>query len=158
MANRNVWFWRDLYALLKRLAKDTGVSFNRLVNLAVQGFLGQSSLASEELKLRARLAQLLREESNLRRQSRVMLRSGSFLPKYADRILRPQESFVREGQQPLRALSKKEEQIFRRILARREKIVKEIVEIQDKLLPKEKFRLKPKRSRSRRRDKNQNWR
>lgn len=43
------------------------------------------------MRLRVHLAELMREETELSRQGRVMLRSGSFLPKYADRILRPQD-------------------------------------------------------------------
>ena len=151
-----LYVWRDLRPLLLRFCRETGLAKNKAVNLALQQFLGSSTQASEELRLRVHLTELIHEESQLRRQSRVMLRSGSFLPKYADRILRPQDSFVKQGQQPLRALSKKEEGIFRRILGRREQIVKEIVEIQDRLLPKKKFRLKP--SRSRRRAKNSQWR
>lgn len=149
----SVWVWRDLRPLLRRFCRESGLGFNRVVNLALEQFLGSAGQVSGELRLRVRLAGLMREECELRRQSRVMLRSGSFLPKYADRILRSHDSPIQQGQKPLRALSRREEEIFRRILARRDKIVKEIVGIQDRLLPKEKFRLAPKRHRrSRRRD------
>jgi hypothetical protein len=100
------------------------------------------------------LEELMREEHGLRRVWAAIGRSGSYLPQYVDRVLRPQESLFRQGQVPLRALSVKEEEIFRRIAARREVIAQEIVSIQDKLLPEKRFRLKPElaRSRSRRRD------
>jgi hypothetical protein len=133
-------------------ALRSGYRVNRLVNEAVLAWLSGRNVA-ETLRLKAQLAALMKEEEELRRQCRVMLRSGSFLPKYADRILRPQNSPIRHGQQPLRALNPKEEEIFRRILARREKIAQEIVRIQDRLLPKEKFRLKPSPRRKRRKPK-----
>jgi hypothetical protein len=155
MSVRSVWFWRDLLPLVKRFCREHNVPFNKIVNLAVQGFLGNCNV--EELRLRARLGMLLREEAELRRVCNAMLRSGSYLPGYVQRTLREpgrHVGLVRDGQVPLKALSPKEERVFRRIAARREQIAREIAEIEEQLLRDVKpFRLKPDLgvSRSRRR-------
>jgi hypothetical protein len=156
--HRTVYFWCDLYPLLKRFCREHNVSVNKIVNLAVQQFLGGCDVG--ELRLRARLAVLLREEAELRRVCNAMLRSGSYLPGYVRRVLRePGRSLghLPDAQRPLKALNPREERVFRRIAARREQIAREIAEIEEQLLRDVKpFRLKPepKRSRSRARDKN----
>jgi len=132
------------------------------VNLAIQDFIGSSD--EEQLKVLVEIEKLCREDSQLRRVSSVMLRSGSYLPKYADKLFRaPWDSerdktspfhYPRKGDVPLKALNPKEEAVMRRVLARREAIAARIAELLELVLPKEKFRLSPKRSRSRRRDKN----
>jgi len=150
--HRNVWFWCDLYPLLRRFCRENGVSFNSIVNLAVQQFLGVCDV--NELRMKARLSGLLREEIELRRVCSAMLRSGSYLPRYVERTLqepgRP-VSLVRSGQVPLKALNPKEEKVFRKIASRREEIAGEIADIELQLLRDVKpFRLKPaSRSRSR---------
>jgi len=130
------------------------------VNLAIQSFIGASD--EEQLKVLAEIEKLCREDNQLRRVSSVMLRSGSYLPKYADRLFRPPWdsgrdktspfNYPRKGGVPLKALNPKEEAIMRRVLARREAIAQKIAELLDLVLPREKFRLKP--SKSRRRVKN----
>jgi len=157
MTHRAVWFWREIHHSLREFCRVKRLPFNRVVNLAVSEFL-KSSCNVEELRLQLRLEELTREENELRRFSRVMLRSGSFLPQYAQKLLREPGrpvSLVRDGQVPLKALSLNEEQVIRRILAKREAIAKEMAEILDQLLPEKRFRLKPepRRLRSRARDK-----
>lgn len=162
MTSRQVYFWRDVWPLLRGLSKRNKTPVNRLVNLAVQSFLG--SCSEEELRVWAEVNGLVREDCELRRVSAAMLRSGSYLPKYADRLFRPPWDSERQhsgpfnypskGEVPLKALSPKEEAIMRRVLARREAIAEKIAELLDLVLPKEKFRLLPKRSKSWRRDKN----
>ena len=153
-----VYFWKGLLPLLRRFCRERGLPFNRVVNLAVQSFLGGCDV--EELRLQARLDCLLREEARLRRVCNAMLRSGSYLPGYVRRVLRePGRSLphLPDAQRPLKALNPREERVFRRIVARREQIAREIAEIEELLLRDVKpFRLKPepKRSRSRIRDKN----
>lgn len=157
MTCRSVWFQRELYRLLAEFCRVKGLPFNRVVNLAVSEFLkSPADCDVERLRLQLRLEELMREEGDLRRVWATIGRSGSYLPQYVDRVLRPQKSPFRKGQVPLRALSVKEEEIFRRVAARREAIAQEIVEIQDQLLPKDKFRLKPEpaHSKSRARDRN----
>lgn len=142
---RSVHFWKDLACLVKRFCREHGVSVNRVVNLAVQEFLGQCD--SEELRLKSRLSRLLREEAELRRVSNAMLRSGSYLPAYVQKVLREPGrpvSLVRGKQVPLKALNPKEEKVFRRIAAKREQIAQEIAEITEQLLADVKpYRLKP---------------
>ena len=142
---RSVYFWKDLACLVKRFCREHGVSVNRVVNLAVQEFLGQCD--SEELRLKSRLCSLLREEAELRRVSNAMLRSGSYLPAYVQKVLREPGrpvSLVRGKQVPLKALNPKEEKVFRRIAAKREQIAQEIAEITEQLLADVKpYRLKP---------------
>lgn len=136
--------------------RTNNVSVNRVVNLAVQMFLGECD--DEELRLKARLAKLMREEVELRRVCTAMLRSGSYLPQYVEKTLREpgrSVSLVRGGQVPLKALNPNEERVFRKIATRREQIAAEIASIQEQLLKGVKpFRLKPDlpNSRSRRRD------
>jgi len=142
MVHRNIWFWKELYADAALFCRREGVSFNEVVNRAVQGFLGDCSL--KELKLRARLAGLMREEAELRRICSCMLRSGAYLPSYAERVLKEEKGPDREGgpftysagegDRPLRALNREEEQVFRKIIARREEIVCEVTRIQCELL------------------------
>jgi len=143
--HRGVNFWRDLYPLVRRFCRDRNVAFNRVVNLAVQSFLGACDV--EELKLKVRLAGLLREEAELRRVSSCMLRSGSYLPGYVQRVLREPGrslSHLPDPQRPLKALNPREERVFRKIAARREQIAEEIAVITEQLLHDVKpFRLKP---------------
>lgn len=158
---RSVYFWRSVYPLLREFARRTGTPVNELVNLAVQDFVGASDV--EQLKVLAEIEKLVREDGQLRRVSSVMLRSGSYLPKYADRLFRPPWdpdrdktspfNYPSKGEVPLKALNPKEEAVMRRVLARREAIAARIAELLGMVLPKEKFRLLPKRGRSRRRDK-----
>ncbi|MBS7632533.1 hypothetical protein KEJ15_02775 [Candidatus Bathyarchaeota archaeon] len=143
--HRGVNFWRDLYPLLRRFCRERNVAFNRVVNLAVQSFLGACDV--EEVRLKVRLVGLLREESELRRVSSCMLRSGSYLPGYVQRVLREPGrplSHLPDPQRPLKALSPREERVFRRIATRREQIAEEIASVQEQLLKDVKpFRLKP---------------
>jgi len=130
--------------MLKRL----GFPVNRAINEALLHWCGVQG--DEELRLRAKLVLLRSQEAELRQNMRVMLRSGSFLPQYADRLLREKydrsdPAFVRHGQVPLRALSRKEEDVARRVLAERERIAQEIADVLSQLLPKKRFRLKPSR-------------
>jgi len=141
----SVYVWRDLYPLVKRFCREHGVGFNEVVNRAVSQFLGACNI--EELRLKARLAALLKEEAELRRVSVCVLRSGSYLPGYVQRVLREPGrslSHLPDPQRPLKALNPKEERVFRRIATKREQIAQEIAEIQEQLLHDVKpFRLKP---------------
>lgn len=151
MSVSSVRFWKGVLPLVLRLRK-AGFGLNRAVNEALLFWMGERS--DEELRLRAKLVLLRKEEAELRQTMRVMLRSGSYLPQYADKLFRErydrgESAFVREGQVPLKALSRKEEDVARRVLAERERIAREIAEVLDRLLPKKRFRLKPSRSRRR---------
>lgn len=152
---RTVNFWKGLAPLLLRFCKVSRTPFNEVVNHAVEDFLGVASVP--ELRLLARCEVLMREESELRRVCSVMLRSGSYLPDYVQKVLREPGrhlGHLMDAQRPLKALNPAEERVFRRIATRREKIAQELAAIQDELLKDVKpFRLKPTDSWSRRRDK-----
>jgi hypothetical protein len=139
MVHRNIWFWKNLHPIVLQFCRREGLSFNEVVNCAVQNFLGQCSV--EELRLKAKLFALLREEAELRRVSSCMLRSGAYLPSYVEKVLKEQKGkpspfmdSAGEGDRPLRALSKEEEKVFRKICSQREKIAREMAAIQAELL------------------------
>ena len=123
-----VYFWKELLPLLRRFCRVHGVPFNRVVNLAVQSFLGGCDV--EELRLRARLALLLRREAELRRVQNCMLRSGAYLGDYVRRRLGQPVG----APKPLAALSGREAEVFKRIAGERERIANEIAGIMERLL------------------------
>ena len=175
MALRSVKFWCEWWPLLRRFVDETKMPLNKVVNVAILRFLRGDDISVETLRFEARKLELLREEAELRKTWCAIARSGAYLPQYVAKVLKPQEvkqlarleyaqsrgfnydrrydlgaaeDLPREGAVPLKALSKKEEALFKRICARREAIARELCEIEEKLLPKTKFRFKPK-SRSR---------
>jgi len=124
-----------LYPLLLRFCRERGLPFIRVVNLAVQSFLGGCDV--ERLRLEAELEGLLREESKLRKVQNCMLRSGAYLPGYVARVLRKPGGvdLLRRGELPLEALAgKREVEVFLKICQRREEIARRICEIQEQLL------------------------
>lgn len=151
---RTVNFWRDLTPLLLQFCKECRTPFNEVVNRAVEAFLGVASVA--ELQLLAHREALMREEIELRRVCTAMLRSGSYLSGYVQKVLREPGrplGHLMEAQKPLKALNPAEERVFRKIAGRREKIAEELAAIEEELLKDVKpFRLKPESSWSRRRD------
>lgn len=143
-----MWFWREVRPLVAQLRR-AGVPLNQAINEALLQWIGVQG--DEQLRLRARLVLLRSEEADLRQSMRVMLRSGSYLPQYADKLLRErydgaESPIVRHGQVPLKALNAKEEDVARRILAERERLAQEIADVLDRLLPQKRFTLKPSRS------------
>jgi len=161
-----VKFWKGVYPLVLRFCVEAKLPFNRVVNLALIRFLRGDDVSVEVLKLEARKLELLKEEADLRRTWSTIARSGAYLPKYAARVLKPHEAkqlarveyaqargfnydrrynlgavedLPRQGAEPLKALSRKEEALFKRVCARREAIARELCEIEEKLLPKAKF-------------------
>lgn len=164
MSVRSVKFWRDVYPLVLRFCREAKLPFNRVVNLAVVRLIRGEDCSIEVLKLEARKVELFREEADLRKTWTAIARSGAYLPNYAARVLKPQEAkslaiiehaqhsgfhfdrrvedLPRTGQVPLKALSRREEALFKRICARREAIAKELCMIEAKLLPKTKFHFK----------------
>lgn len=127
------------------LAKKLGCSFSCAVNLLLEAMIseGLAGNVEEHLGLEVRRQQLLAEEAALAQIQKVLVRSGAYLPQYAQRLFGgkdPKDIMLGKGRLPLPALaSVKEQEIVRRILARREHIVLELIEIADKLLPNEQF-------------------
>jgi hypothetical protein len=125
------------------VAEKLGCSFSCVVNLLLEKIVSQGlgGEVEEHLGLEIRRQQLLAEEAGLRQTLKVLLRSGAYLPQYAQKLFGgrdPKDFSLRKGRLPLPALaSAKEQEIVRRILARRERIVMELIEIADKLLPEE---------------------
>jgi len=128
------------------LAEKLGCSFSCAVNLLLEKIISQGfGQIEEHLDLEVRRQQLLAEEAGLRQTLKVLLRSGAYLPQYAQKLFGgrdPKDFVTRKCRLPLPALaSAKEQEVVRRILARRERIVMELIEIADKLLPKEQFKV-----------------
>jgi hypothetical protein len=126
---RSVVVWRGLVPLVRRFLGESGLSFNALVNLALERFLGGCGVP-EELRLRAELYGLLRREAELRRVQNCMLRSGAFLGDYARRRLGKPVGPPR----PLAALDGREARVFEKICGERERVAGRIVEVMERLL------------------------
>jgi hypothetical protein len=127
-----------------------GVSINQALNEALLYWAG--GLNDEQLRLKVAKSRLLAEERDLYQTHRVILRSGAFLDSYAAKLIEGDETLsAKLGRQPLVAVaSSKEANVVKRLLARREAIVKQIVEVEDKRLPEEEYVLKEDRPARRR--------
>lgn len=146
--------WRCVVPLLRYL-KRKRFNVNAVLNRALLFYL-KAEVDDDWLRDEARLALLLKEEQWLIRLNKVMLRSGAYLDLYADKVLRGSKARLdaKLGRKPLAALAPDEEPIFKRLIARREAVVKEIKEILGRRLPKDEYVLKDERLPSRRRGKN----
>jgi len=141
--NRGVWFRDDLVRCADKFcAANKEVNFNSLVNTALDEYLGKFS-DFEEVALGIELRRLKREEKDLKEMSRIILRSGAYLPAYAEKVLMTQKGkpnvespFYEVGQDEgrKRTLSKTEEEAFRRICSAREAAVARITVIANSLL------------------------
>jgi hypothetical protein len=135
--------WMSVVPLIRDLRRRVpNVSLNRVLNESFLLWLGGKN--EDELRLKSRLAGLLQEEHELMQTNRVILRSGAFLDSYVAKLVEGNEGLsVKLGRQPLGALAnKKEVSIVLRLLARREAIVNEILDIQNLLLPGSEYVLK----------------
>lgn len=146
--------WRSVSPLVVYLRRK-GFRVNAVLNRALLFYLNAEA-SDSGLRDEARLCLLLREEQRLIHLNRVMLRSGAYLDLYADKVLRGGKARLdaKLGRKPLAALAPREEPIFKRMIARREAVVKEIREILARRLPKPEYVLKEdrivrRRSRSR---------
>jgi hypothetical protein len=149
MVTKSVWFNADLVQASFAFCRVYKVSFNKLVNEALSNYLGRAD--TDELELQVKLYLLLKEEKELRQVSSAILRSGAYLPSYAEKVLMTEKGKLSgenspftynkgydEGRKPLRALSKEEEEAFRKICGRREEIIKEITAIKIQQLKQQK--------------------
>jgi hypothetical protein len=145
--SRGTYYKDYILTYVLGVAEKSGCSFSCAVNLLLEKTVsgGLAGEVEEQLGLEVRRQQLLAEEAGLRQILKVLLRSGAYLPQYAQKLFEgrdPKDFAYRKGRLPLPALaSAKEQEIVRRILARRERIVMELIEIADKLLPKEQFKV-----------------
>jgi hypothetical protein len=146
---RSVYFCKGVFKPFSELARRSGTSVNRLVNLAVENYVGGCDVDS--LRAFVEIGRLCREEKFLINVSKTMLRSGSYLPQYADRLFRSSEDsgrrrimpmgYSRQDRELRKVLDPMEEEVMRRVLARREAVAQRIAELLDKVLPQEKFSL-----------------
>lgn len=136
--------WATVEPLVRWLERN-GISINRALNEALLFWAG--GLNDEQLRLKVAKARLLAEERDLYQTHRVILRSGAFLDSYAAKLIEGDETLsAKMGRQPLEAVANpKEANVVKRLLARREAVVAEIVEVQNLLLPKEEYVLKGER-------------
>jgi len=120
-----------------------GFHLNDVLNRALAFYFNVNS-SVDSVRDFARLSLLFAEEKRLVQLNKVMLRSGAYLDLYAEKVLRGGESRddAKLGRKPLDALAPNETPIFKRMVARREAITKEIVEILGRLLPEEEYVLK----------------
>lgn len=92
----------------------------------------------EQLSLEVKREQLLAEERSLRQRLNVILRSGAYLKDYAKKLLLGDENEISKLKRRVGIyahVKPKELNIILRILKRREDLVNELLEIEDKLLP-----------------------
>ena len=147
VALRNFSFrpWRSVGPLVRYLRRKRS-SVNAVLNRALLFYL-RVEVGDDWLRDEARLVLLLKEEQRLIRLNRVMLRSGAYLDLYADKVLRGGRAReeAKLGRRPLAALAPDEEPVFRRMMARREAVVKEIREILARRLPRSEYVLKDER-------------
>lgn len=126
-----------------RVTRRLGLSVNGVLNEALV-FYFNAQAKDGGLRDDVRLAQLCGEELKLVRLNKLMLRSGAYLDGYAEKVLKggAEREDVKLGRKALAALAKDEEPIFKRMIAKREAIIREVLEILDRQLPKDEYVLK----------------
>lgn len=139
-----VYFHPHIWDFVKNYAEATGANISAIVNRALERFLCTrlEGEEAERLRLEAKRDQLIQEEKRLKQELNVILRSGTYLKKYAKSLLlgdTGEISKLRNRVGVYAHISPKELNIILRILKRRENIVKELLEIEDKLLPDETY-------------------
>jgi hypothetical protein len=141
--SRGVYFRGWVYGFAVDWCRRHGVSFSGLVNKALELFLAELSDKSktesvDRFLLECKRQQLLYEEKELRETLRVILRSGAYLKDYAKELLlgdSEQISYLKKRVGVYSHIKPRELNIILRILKRREDLVNELLEIEDKLLP-----------------------
>lgn len=140
---RGTYYKGYVLAYVSNLAERVGCSFSRAVNCLLDRAIGEGlSEVEERLSLQVRKARLLEEEANLRETLRVILRSGAYLKDYAKELLLgdfKQISNLKNRVGIFAHVKPKELNVILRILKRREDLVSELLEIEDRLLPSEPY-------------------
>jgi len=140
---RGTYYKDYVLAYVSALAEKLNCSFSRAVNGLLDKAIGEGlSEVEERVSLEVRKAKLLKEETNLRETLRVILRSGAYLKDYAKELLLgdfKQISNLRNRAGIFSQVKPKELNVILRILKRREDLVDELLEIEDKLLPSEAY-------------------
>jgi len=137
---RGVYFRGFVWDFVVSFAKEARISVSSVVNKALELFLSErlEGAPQQVFLLESRREQLLAEERSLRERLRVILRSGAFLKDYAKELLLGDEKQIFNLKRRVGVyahVKPKELNIILRILKRREDLVNELLEIEDKLLP-----------------------
>jgi len=142
--SRGIRFKDFVLDKLDWLSEETGEKVNVLVNRACETFLAEKLTGEvlEEFTVEAELENLIEEEKSLREKLTVILRSGAYLRDYARRLFEGDTAEFDRLRKRIGAYSHMTEEeidVALRILARREAISKRLVELMDKILPKERY-------------------
>jgi hypothetical protein len=136
---RGVYFKGYVYDFVLGFAERVGCSFSHAVNFLLEKALSEGiGNVEDKLRLEVRREQLLAEERSLCQRLRVILRSGAYLKDYAKKLLLGDSEQITNLKRRVGVYShvKPEElNIILRILKRREDLVNELLEVEDRLLP-----------------------
>jgi len=144
---RGVAFRFHVYERLEKLARETGRNFSDLVNEALCLYLSRdlSPEERERFKLVKEKNDLQRENDELHRDLKAILKHGAYLHDAVIDIALGRRRRTSSDGERLGLLQRpgkeKELEIVLRIMAQREKNTQRLVEIEDVLLPEEKFDL-----------------
>jgi hypothetical protein len=140
---RGTYYKEYVLAYVSGIAERQNCSFSNVVNRLLDKTISEGlSEVEETLGLQVRKARLLEEEASLRETLRVILRSGAYLKDYAKELLLgdfKQISNLRNRAGIFSQITPRELNVILRILKRREDVVGELLEIEDKLLPSEPY-------------------
>ncbi len=140
---RGTYYKRFVLAFVSGFAERVGCSFSHAVNCLLEKALSEElGEVEEKLRLEVRREQLLAEERSLRERLTVILRSGAYLKDYAKELLLgdlEQISSLKRRIGVYAHVKPKELNVILRILKRREDLVDELLEVEDKLLPSEAY-------------------
>jgi len=137
---RGTYYKGYVYDFVLGFAARVGCSFSFAVNFLLEKAFseGLAGRIEDQLYLEVRREQLLAEERSLRERLRVILRSGAYLKDYAKELLLGDEKQIYNLKRRVGIyanVNPKELNVILRILKRREDLVNELLEIEDKLLP-----------------------
>ncbi len=141
---RTIAFKPHIYTFIKQASDTLKVNFNLYVNKLLEAAIttGQAGPVDERIQLEFERDKLLAEERQLRRNLNAILRSGPFLQNYAQKLILggpEQIAMIKKRQGIYANADTKELDIVLRILQQRENLSKKLVEVEDQLLPKERY-------------------
>lgn len=143
---RGVYFRGFVWEYLRRFVERSGLSVSAVVGKALERFLGEGLRGGEleRFRLLQRESELLAEERSLRERLRVILRSGAYLQDYARKLLLGSEKELGRVQRRVgvyASIDTEELDVILRLLQRRKQVAKELIQVEAKLLPKERYPL-----------------
>jgi hypothetical protein len=140
---RGIYFREDVLKMLEAYAKETGLNPSQIVNIAVETFFQTkaSEHLKEAVKLQAKREKLIKEENDLFKELKAILRSAVYLEDAERDLLLGKKPGIRPSERMAGILSKMPENIreaVMRIFSRREEIANRLAEIETKILPESK--------------------